>query len=255
MKCTFIINNKEESKKIEKEIKLSLDNWELNNKNPQFVFVIGGDGTYLRAVRKYLDIIDKVIFISINTGNLGFYSNIKVEDIDKINTLLKSNYEIVEHDLIKFTINNNYTNYTLNEVALYSTPLIGKYKIKIDGNLLEDYAGNGLVISTQSGSTGLNKSLCGSIIDDKLQTMQLSEIAGVHSNAYDSLYNSIVFASSRVITIETILPISQIVSFDSERKIISDFTKLEVRYSNKKVKNLKFSKKDFFERVQQSFLR
>lgn len=255
MKYSYYISENELSKSILDKIKKDLNNDIFDDVNPEFIFVIGGDGTYLRAVRKYLNIIDKVIFISINTGNLGFYSNVNVNDVNNIKDIINSKLEIVEHDLIKFKINNKKIDYAINEVAIYSVPFIGKYKIYIDNNYLEEFAGNGLLISTQTGSTGLNKSFNGSIIDEKIHAMQLTEMAGIQSNAYSSLRNSIILDSSRVIKIVSLEEGKQILSYDTEKENLDNFNTLEVKYSNIKTKNLKLSKKDFLERVQKSFLK
>ena len=55
-----------------------------DNENPELVFSIGGDGTFLKATHLYLDKLDKVVFACINKGQLGYFSDFFVEDIDDI---------------------------------------------------------------------------------------------------------------------------------------------------------------------------
>ena len=47
--------------------------FEIDNNHPDVVFSIGGDGTFLRAVHKYIDALDEVRFVGINSGSLGFF--------------------------------------------------------------------------------------------------------------------------------------------------------------------------------------
>ena len=54
------------------------------NDNPEYIISICGDGTMLRAVRKYYDVIDHVYFIGINTGELGFYTDFLPNEADQM---------------------------------------------------------------------------------------------------------------------------------------------------------------------------
>ena len=45
-----------------------------DNENPEVVLSVGGDGTFLKAVQKYLPIINNVKFLCLNKGKLGFFS-------------------------------------------------------------------------------------------------------------------------------------------------------------------------------------
>ena len=49
---------------------------------PETVLVIGGDGTFLYAVHKYIDVLDKVRFFGIHTGTLGFYTDYRDTDFE-----------------------------------------------------------------------------------------------------------------------------------------------------------------------------
>ena len=70
---------------IKKKIKLEYDEI-----NPDIVITVGGDGTIIRAVNKYINLVDKVIFFGVKTGHLGFYTNFTKDSIneliEKINT-------------------------------------------------------------------------------------------------------------------------------------------------------------------------
>ena len=69
--------------------RLEENKWILDDENPELVIVIGGDGKVLRAIHKYLKIIENVSFIALNTGTLGFLTDFNSNEYDKlIDTLL-----------------------------------------------------------------------------------------------------------------------------------------------------------------------
>ena len=55
-----------------------------DNENPDVVFVLGGDGTLLKAVQRYIDIVDNIKFVGFRCGNLGFFYDFNEEDIRRI---------------------------------------------------------------------------------------------------------------------------------------------------------------------------
>ena len=69
---------------IKRNIKLEYD-----EANPDIVITVGGDGTIIRAVNKYIDIVDKVTFFGVKTGHLGFYTNFTKDSLNELIALLK----------------------------------------------------------------------------------------------------------------------------------------------------------------------
>ena len=70
----LIANRKPQSQKVLFELKdrLKKNNFILNDKNPDIVVSIGGDGMLLSAFHKYENQLDKVRFVGVHTGHLGF---------------------------------------------------------------------------------------------------------------------------------------------------------------------------------------
>ena len=66
------------------ELKLKEAHIELDHENPEIVLTIGGDGTVLHAVHHYLDQIEKVKFIGIHTGHLGYYTDWLPDELDEL---------------------------------------------------------------------------------------------------------------------------------------------------------------------------
>ena len=77
MKYALMVRNDDLSKKTALKIKESLQNFFIyDEKNPDLVISIGGDGTILEAVHQYLNV--DCCFVGIHTGTLGFYTDYQV---------------------------------------------------------------------------------------------------------------------------------------------------------------------------------
>ena len=166
----------------------------LDNENPDVVFSIGGDGTFLRTIHHYIDRLDKILFVGINSGSLGFFYDFRKEDIPLVFDLLKNkSYVIKEHSLLKGVASyekSEKTIYAVNEIRIENPFHTLICDVAINDNKLETYRGNGLLVSSALGSSAYNKSLGGALMDHELETLELTEIAGLGNNLYrNSLYS------------------------------------------------------------------
>ena len=88
-KYTIITRPDEDSLQLEKKLHKILETHDhiLDSSNPEIVFVIGGDGTFIYAVHHYLNQLENVYFYGIHTGTLGFYSDFK-DSLKMLNLIL-----------------------------------------------------------------------------------------------------------------------------------------------------------------------
>ncbi len=129
---------------------------------------LGGDGTLLGLVRKSYG-FDKPV-LGINAGNLGFLADIPIECVgDMVKRLLVGDYRIDERMMIEGYIEydgGREAFYAFNDVVI-TRPTIA-HMIKLDAFIDDDwfntYRGDGLIISTPTGSTAYNLSLGGPIV-------------------------------------------------------------------------------------------
>ena len=129
---------------------------------------LGGDGTLLGVVRQSYG-YDKPV-LGINAGNLGFLADIPVDSIDDmIERLLVGDYRIDNRMMIEGYIEHDDRRkefYAFNDVVI-TRPTIS-HMVKLDAFLDNDwfntYRGDGLIISTPTGSTAYNLSLGGPIL-------------------------------------------------------------------------------------------
>jgi len=129
---------------------------------------LGGDGTLLSLVRKSYG-YDKPV-LGINAGNLGFLADTPIDDVDYlIDRLVDGNYRIDNRMMIEGYIKGEHDIedfYAFNDVVI-TRPTIShmlKLDASINGNWFNTYRGDGLVISTPTGSTAYNLSLGGPIM-------------------------------------------------------------------------------------------
>ncbi len=258
MKKYAIVSKKcDESNKIE-EILVKCLNLKIDESNPEYIFVIGGDGTILRAIHKYKNILDKVVFFGIHTGHLGFLTNFNNTNMLKIIEKINNNekFSVEEHNLLEYTFvsdNEIEKGICLNEVTITSAPKMIELDVIVDDELLQKFSGGGLCISTPLGSTGYNKSLGGCVIDHNIPCIQITEIAGISSNSYKTLKNSLLLSNNRKIEIVGNNNFA-LFTYDNNSKVVNCFNSLEVNLSAVKVKFSHIDDINFVKRVNKAFL-
>ncbi len=140
----------------------------LEIENVDYLFSIGGDGTLLKAAAFIRD--PKIPILGINTGRLGFLSNVSTEQIeDSIKSILIGDFDLDERTLLEIDTHDNpfrNENFALNEITLQkkdtsSMVIIHAY---LDGEFLNSYWADGLIISTPTGSTAYSMSCNGPIV-------------------------------------------------------------------------------------------
>ena len=258
LKYCIIVRDNEKSKKIQ-EILISKIKHEYNDKTPDYVVAVGGDGTIIKASHKY----PNAVIFGIHTGHLGHYANYSVDELDiAIENINNSNFKVQKLDVLaaEFVTNsgNIVNDFALNEVTIVSPLRTLILDVWIDNDFLERYRGTGLCISTPSGSTAYNKSLHGSVIDSRLRTMQLTEMAGINSTAYKSLGSPIVLSYERRIKLDLVegyeARTDLFITVDHISYSLRDLKSLYIFYNNKTI-NMAYNKpEEFVNRINRSFL-
>jgi len=132
-----------------------------------FLFSLGGDGTFLESVVYVRE--KKIPIIGINMGRLGFLASIKQEEIPySIDQIIKDNYFIEEKSLVCFQgLDNLFNNfpYALNDISVQKkdTSMITIHTY-LNDEFLNSYWADGLIISTSTGSTAYSLSVGGPIV-------------------------------------------------------------------------------------------
>lgn len=138
------------------------------NEDIDFIITIGGDGTILEAATLIQN--KNIPLLGINAGRLGFVSTTPIEDsLVAIKALINGNYLLDSRMMVKFEGNSEIfgdVNFGLNEFAIQkrdtsSMIIVHTY---IDGQFLNSYWADGLIIATPTGSTGYSLSCGGPLL-------------------------------------------------------------------------------------------
>lgn len=146
------------------------------------VITLGGDGTLIRAARRLAG--RRIPIIGMNLGTLGYLTQIGREgDMEHfLNALLSDCYQIQERMMLKGTIFRNgekaAEHVALNDIVVNREGKLRilKLKIYVDGQFLNEYSADGMIVSTPTGSTAYNLSAGGPIAQPDGQLMILTPI-------------------------------------------------------------------------------
>ena len=144
------------------------------------VMSLGGDGTFLRAARW----IGKreIPIIGVNTGHLGFLASCSLSEAEEmVRNVCSGNVSIEKRMLVQVSsdsIPEDKWAYALNEIALmrYGSSMLN-VQASVNGSFLADYRGDGLIISTPTGSTAYSLSAGGPIMEPTLDCICLTPVA------------------------------------------------------------------------------
>ena len=258
----LFVNDNLKSRKIADIVKSKLkDNgFKIVTKNYDLGIAIGGDGAFLRMV-KDSSFDSKCYYIGINTGTLGFAQEISFDEIDtfiKKLTLGELKCERIGIGEIEVeTKEGTFKHFTLNEMVLREQELnTSKFKVLISDELLENYVGDGLLISTSFGSTAYNLSFGGSIVYNTFHTLQLTPIAPLNSKSYRSLLNSLIIPSSKIISIiPEVISKNLLITIDGDNYKYNDVLNVDIFIKDKEINVLRMNDYDMIKKINEKFLK
>ena len=207
MKISIFNKETELSKLIcDKITKIATDrDYEFNDSNPDVVFCVGGDGTFLRAVQKYLSQLNSITFINIHSGHLGFFYDYSIDEVEQaFDDAISSNYDLGCYPLLKGELKyhngESKTIYAVNEIRLENPFHTLISDVLINNNLFEKFHGNGLLVASPLGSSAYNKSLGGALITSDLDILQITEIAPIQNKSSRSIGSSLILPGEKTVT-------------------------------------------------------
>ena len=205
-----------------------------------FVISIGGDGTLLETIT-HVDKSETPV-LGLNTGRLGFLATTNKEMIaDAIEKIDNKSFEIDSRMLLKVEAEEaifENTNYGLNEVTVLKQDTSSMITVHafIDGEFLNSYWADGLIISTPTGSTGYSLSCGGPVVMPHSNNLIITPVSPHNLNV-----RPLVVSDNCTITLE-IESRSDffMASLDSRSTIIKSGTKLQIKKHDFEAKLIKF---------------
>lgn len=173
------------------------------DKNTECAIVLGGDGTMIQAA---IDLVHTELpIIGVNTGNLGFLTEVEYQNVySALDKLLSGDYTIESRMMLKEISyfkqpDSRSSCYALNDIVVSkrgSGRLI-TVKVYLENELADVYRADGLIISTPTGSTGYNLSAGGPVMVPNLKAMVVTPICAHSLNK-----RSLVVDAKEKITLE-----------------------------------------------------
>ena len=237
-----------------------LNSYEMNKYRFQdkldLLIVLGGDGTLLGVARDINGKYD-VPILGVNIGNLGFLSSIEIQDFSEALKKIKNGQYIIQNRiLLECTMLNQDDNdkgKALNDVVIARGTLsrMAKFEVFIDNKLYYRFKGDGLIVSTPTGSIGYSFSAGGPFIYPDVDVIILTPICP-HTRGMQP----IVLKSSSEILIKAENYNGEIyLTFDGqEAKQINDNTSIIIKKAKQIAKILLFDNYDYFNVLRQKIL-
>ncbi|AAT86981.1 inorganic polyphosphate/ATP-NAD kinase [Streptococcus pyogenes M1 476] len=262
-RVAIIANGKYQSKRVASKLfSVFKDDpdFYLSKKNPDIVISIGGDGMLLSAFHMYEKELDKVRFVGIHTGHLGFYTDYRDFEVDKlIDNLRKDKGEQISYPILKVAI-------TLDDGRVVKARALNEATVKriektmvadviINHVKFESFRGDGISVSTPTGSTAYNKSLGGAVLHPTIEALQLTEISSLNNRVFRTLGSSIIIPKKDKIELVPKRLGIYTISIDNKTYQLKNVTKVEYFIDDEKIHFVSSpSHTSFWERVKDAFI-
>ena len=225
------------------------------DKSIDMMITIGGDGTLLRSITYIRDL--GIPIIGINTGRLGFLATLNQELLNiELKKILKGEFDVKERSLLEVSVDNNDNfsvfNFALNEVSVgrKNTTSMIEIKTMLDGEYLNTYWADGLIVSTPTGSTGYSLSCGGPIMTPSSQTFSITPIAPHNLNARPLVISDEIKIELSVEGREK----SHLLSLDSQIISLKNNVKIKIKKANYKIKLASINNNSFYKTLRNKLL-
>ncbi len=157
------------------------NSWKDFDNTSEFIFSVGGDGTFLQSVLNIRNF--DIPVVGLNSGRLGFLADISENHVvGALTEIFNGNYSLIERTMLEVELlgmDNLDFSYALNEMTVLKTDTSSMLNIYayLDKELLANYWSDGLIISTPTGSTAYSLSVGGPILTPDSENFVITPIA------------------------------------------------------------------------------
>ncbi|EHI69601.1 NAD kinase [Streptococcus ictaluri] len=262
-RVAIIANGKYQSKRVASKLfSVFKDDpdFYLSKKNPDIVISIGGDGMLLSAFHMYEKELDRVRFVGIHTGHLGFYTDYRDFEVDQlIANLRKDKGEQISYPILKVKISLEDGRVikakALNEATVKRIEKTMVADVIINHVKFESFRGDGISVSTPTGSTAYNKSLGGAVLHPTIEALQLTEISSLNNRVFRTLGSSVIIPKKDKIELVPKRLGIYTISIDNKTYNLKNVSKVEYFIDDEKIHFVaSASHTSFWERVKDAFM-
>ncbi|RLK64202.1 NAD kinase [Atopobacter sp. AH10] len=228
---------------------------------PDVVITIGGDGSMLSAFHRYRDQLDRIRFLGVHTGHLGFYTDYTVDQVDELISDLRQDHgEEVTYPLLEVSLHyedkqlSPHHFLALNEATIKRITGTFICDVYINRYLFESFRGDGLCVSTPSGSTGVNKSIGGAVLHPSHSAIQLTEYASLNNRVFRTLSSPLVLGIEDQITFKPKNCDRLLVTYDHLAMKANQIEEMTCRVAKERIRFVSYRHMPFWKRVSQAFI-
>ena len=221
------------------------------------IISIGGDGTFLSKVAKYRELDTE--FVGVNLGSIGFLNEILNENLEKdLEQLINGNYDTIDRMQLKCDVYNKDgvlkgSSVCLNDIIIVrgAKPHITTLVLSIDGQIIERFRGDGLVVATPTGSSAYSLSAGGPILMPNMKDIIVTPICSHTLNGYTYVATS---ESEIRIDLETIETAPLICPDGRDFVALESYDQIVIKRYDKVLKTVVLKKDSFFSNVRKKIV-
>jgi len=220
---------------------------ELKEFSPDVFISLGGDGTILHAMTLIQDL--EIPVLGVNLGRLGYLANAEKLKIERsIDQIIEGNYEVESRSMIFLKANREVFSdypYALNDLTVLKRDNASMILIhcSVNGELLNSYWADGIIISTPTGSTSYSLSVGGPIMAPNCNNFVISAVA-----PHNLTVRPIVLSDDVEIKIQVEgRSDNYLVTLDSRHSTITEEDTLSIKKANHKAKFIVFKDNTFIQ--------
>ena len=250
---SIIFSGTAEAMQFSKEFETFTNKEDLKEKKVELFFTFGGDGTIVNSLLFIQD--SEIPVVGVNTGRLGFLASFTKEEIFvELDEILRGEYALSKRSVIEIVSPNNgiFFPYALNDVTISRKETTSMITVDsyIDNEFLNVFWGDGVIISTPTGSTAYSLSCGGPIISPKNENFVITPIAPHNLNVRPLIVNDDVEVRLKI---DSRVP-QYSLSLDSRLIHIDTNVEIVIRKAKFKILLVQPSNISFFETIRQKLL-
>lgn len=222
---------------------------------PEILISLGGDGTFLRA--SHYAVKNDIPVLGVNLGYIGFLTNVEEEEIlSSIDKILEGKYKIEERTILNGTLLREgkeiLSDIAINDFVIQRDPSekIIQTSVFINDNRVATNRGDGIIISTSTGSTAYSLAAGGPVIDPKCKVYMITPLCS-HKLANRSII--LPEDESLTVLISTKGEKTRLINDGMDETKLVDMDSIKINVSSKPLKIAILNKKNFYDVLNKKF--